>query len=288
MKPSVFIYGAGRVGLAVASLARVRGVEVRGLWNSRPLRPERAALAESLPLSIGEDPPAGEADLWLVAVPDDAIVPLSERLAETSGAEPRAVAHTAGAHPASLLEPLVARGIPSGSWHPAMTFRGADDDSAALARATIALEGAPMALEVLGAFTRALGLDPVVLAADRKPHYHAALVIASNGRMALDAAAADLLGETGLDAEAARSLLAPLVQRTEDNLRALRPRDALTGPVVRGDARTVAADLEALRDRPLLHRLYRAIGEVALELVPSEVRGPGHAEVADRIRTMLR
>lgn len=279
--PRVFVYGAGRVGLAIARLARERGVAVEGLWNPRPLSPERRALVEGFALAIADRPPAAPADLWLIAVPDDAIATVAERLAATDGPAPRGAAHCAGAHPAQLLAPLARRGIACGSWHPAMTFSGTASDAGALAGAVIALEGEPEAMELLRSFTRALGLPHVTLAADRKPHYHAALVFASNGRVALEAAAVRLLEESGLDEEAARSLLQPLVERTERNLRASLPAVALTGPAARGDARTVEANLKALRDHPALDDLYRALGKVALDLVPPDFRGEGHRAVAD-------
>jgi hypothetical protein len=56
--PSVFVYGAGRVGLAIANLARERGVDVVGLWNPHPLKPRRAALAKGFDLAINGQPPA--------------------------------------------------------------------------------------------------------------------------------------------------------------------------------------------------------------------------------------
>ena len=64
------------------------------------------------------------------------------------------------------------------------------------------------------------------------------------------------------------------------NLRAATPAHALTGPVARGDARTVRSQLEALADRPRLLALYRALGTFLLDLVPERVRGEGHHEVA--------
>ncbi|CAN5119446.1 DUF2520 domain-containing protein [soil metagenome] len=281
---AVFVCGAGRVGLAIARLARDRGMPVAGLWNPRPLRPDRAELAKPFRLMIGEFPSPVPADLWLITVPDDAIASVAERLIPVAGPRPKAAAHTAGALPGSLLHSLAAQGIACGSWHPAMTFLGTAADSEALAGATAALEGEPAALSVLTDFTRALGISHVVLAAGLKPHYHAALVLASNGRMALDAAAAELLRAVGLEPATARSLLEPLVERTERNLRRSGPAAALTGPAARGDVRTVAVELEALRDRPALDRLYRALAAVALDLVPPEVRGEGHYAVAERIR----
>jgi predicted short-subunit dehydrogenase-like oxidoreductase (DUF2520 family) len=285
--PSIHVYGTGRVGLAILSLARERGIEVTGAWNPRPLRPGRAALATGLSVDVAPEPPAVAADVWLIAVPDDAIAEVAERLAAGGGPRPGVVAHCAGALPASALEPLRAEGVALGSFHPAMTFRGAPGDAAALAGAVVAVEGEPRAAEVLERLADGLGVAHVSVAAEVKARYHTALVLASNGRMALDAAAARLLADAGLDEDGALALIRPLIARTEENLRRATPAHAHTGPVARGDARTVRLQLEALADHPRLSALYRALGTFLLDLVPDEVRGDGHHEVARLLATDL-
>jgi predicted short-subunit dehydrogenase-like oxidoreductase (DUF2520 family) len=239
-------------------------------------------------VGVAPTPRPAAADLWLVAVPDDAIAATGERLASelagAGGPRPRCAAHCAGAHTADLLAPLSGSGIPCGSWHPAMTFRGAPDDADALARAVVAVEGDSDAEKALRALADALGLACVSVAADRKPDYHAALVLAANGRVALNAAAARLLREAGLDEVMARSVLEPLVRRVEENLRAAFPEEALTGPVARGDVGTVRRQIAALGDRPDLLRLYRSMGAVIMEAVPIGLRGEGHHEVMRMMR----
>lgn len=278
--PSLHVYGAGRVGLAILALARERGVTIAGAWNPRELRRERSALAHGIPIVVSPDPPAVAADLWLIAVPDDAIAEVAERLAGSPGPRPRVLAHCAGAIPADLLRPLTTGGVACGSFHPAMTFRGAPGDAEALAGAVVAIEGEAAAVRLLERLADRLGVRRVAVAPDQKPRYHTALVLASNGRMALDAAAVRLLQEAGLDEAQSLALLRPLTARTESNLRAATPAHALTGPVARGDARTVRSQLEALADRPRLLALYRALGTFLLDLVPERVRGEGHHEVA--------
>lgn len=278
--PSLQVYGTGRVGLSILKLAHDRGVTLAGAWNPREVRAERRALVPGIPIEVSAEPPPIAADLWLIAVPDDAIANVAERLARAPGPRPTAVAHCAGAIPAALLEPLAVQGVACGSFHPAMTFRGAEGDAEALAGAVVAIEGEPRAVELLELLADRLGVRRVAVAAESKPRYHTALVLASNGRMALDAAAVRLLGEAGLDESEALSLLRPLIARTEENLRAATPAHALTGPVARGDARTVRSQLAALADRPRLLALYRALGTFLLDLVPSSVQGAGHREVA--------
>lgn len=284
--PSVQIYGAGRTGLAVARLARERGLTVTGIWSRRGPTPMLAALTRGLPLEVAESPAPAAAELWLLAVADDGVAELALGLAgllDDAAPRPVAAAHCAGARPLDDLAPLRSKGIACGTWHPAMTFRGAASDAAALARAWVALEADAAALEVLEAFTAALGLRSHAVAADRRPRYHTALVLAANGRVALQGAAERLLLDAGLDAPTARRVLAPLVMRTEENLRSVGPAGALTGPVARGDAVTFRAQLEALRDRPGIHQLYRALGVIALSLVPEAERGEGHREIAELI-----
>ena len=167
--PSLHVYGTGRVGLAILALARERGVTIAGAWNPRELRRERSALAHGIPIVVSPDPPTVAADLWLIAVPDDAIAAVAERLAASPGPRPKAVAHCAGALPASLLRPLATEGVACGSFHPAMTFRGAAGDAEALAGAVVAIEGEARAVALLERLADRLGVRRVAVAPDQKP-----------------------------------------------------------------------------------------------------------------------
>lgn len=284
-RPSLYVLGAGRVGLAVARLAVDRGVDLVGVWNRAPLSSPRCGLADGLPLEVAPVPPRRKADVWMLAVPDDAITPVAEALADARGPRPSVAAHCAGGRPTALLAPLRDVEIPCASWHPAMTFRGTASDSEALARAWIAIEGDPAAVVRLEALTDVLELRRIALDPAGKSRYHGALVLASNGRVALDGAAIGLLEDAGLDAKTARRLLAPLVERTDENLREAGPDVALTGPVARGDAETVRSQLAALADRPATREAYRALAALALSLVSAERRGSGHDRVADVLRS---
>ena len=94
------------------------------------------------------------------------------------------------------------------------------------------------------------------LAADDRAAYHAAASIASNFLVTLEAAAERLAAGTGLE----RDLLVPLVRATVENWAALGPERALTGPVARGDERTVARQRDAVAQRaPELLEMFEAL-----------------------------
>ena len=101
--------------------------------------------------------------------------------------------------------------------------------------------------------------------------WHAGATHASNHLVALVDQALDLLQHAGLDRDTGRAALLPLLSSTVENLREHQPGQALTGPVVRGDADVVARHLEALKETsPELASAYKALARRALDLARRE------------------
>jgi predicted short-subunit dehydrogenase-like oxidoreductase (DUF2520 family) len=97
---------------------------------------------------------------------------------------------------------------------------------------------------------RLLGGQPLRIPADAFATYHAGAVMASNQVTALLDAAIVLFGRAGVSERDALDALGPLCRTTLANTLAVGPAAALTGPVSRGDAGTVAAHLAALDAAP--------------------------------------
>jgi predicted short-subunit dehydrogenase-like oxidoreductase (DUF2520 family) len=126
------------------------------------------------------------------------------------------------------------------------------------------VEGTDRAVQVAEQLARLAGMRPFRLAASAKVVYHAGAVFAANYLVVVEAVAQRLLTLAGLRGEEAWQALRPLVAGTLENLSASGPPAALTGPVARGDARTVRRHLAALS--PDDAELYRVLGRAALEL----------------------
>jgi predicted short-subunit dehydrogenase-like oxidoreductase (DUF2520 family) len=109
--------------------------------------------------------------------------------------------------------------------------------------------------------------------------------MAANFPVVLAALAAAQLEAVGIDPEAARGIIAGLVSAAADSLRSLPARQALTGPVVRGDADTVARHLVALEDDPEALAVYVALSWAAVELAAA---GGTDADRLAEILTSLR
>jgi predicted short-subunit dehydrogenase-like oxidoreductase (DUF2520 family) len=63
-----------------------------------------------------------------------------------------------------------------------------------------------------------------------------------------------------------------------ENVSALAPSAALTGPVARGDVETVRAHLAALAEMPGVLEVYRALSRGAVPLAKSAGTDPGRLE----------
>ena len=244
---SVGVIGAGRLGTALSAALREAGLDVEG------------------PLGRGEVPRG--CDAIVLCVPDAEIAAAA---AVVAGAAPL-IGHTSGA---TGLDALAGAGGATGSdaaafgLHPLQTFAarggaepslgeaepptGEADPSPALAAfsgAGCAIAGdTPAALAFAGALARTLGMTPFEIDDAGRAAYHAAASVASNFLVTLQAAAERIAAGAGLEPEEARALLAPLLRRTLENVAALGPGRALTGPVARGDEATVEAHRQAVED----------------------------------------
>jgi predicted short-subunit dehydrogenase-like oxidoreductase (DUF2520 family) len=228
--PACAVVGHGRLGSALAQALRAAGARVDG--------------------PLGRGATAQDADVVLLAVPDAEIA-----RAAAAVAPGRLVGHCSGA---TTLAPLLARHADAFSLHPLMTIttRGA-----AFAGAHAAIAGSSDAARATAEqLARALGMTPFAVADADRPAYHAAASIASNFLVTLEWAA-ERVG--GLE----RAALAPLVRATVENWVAEGARDALTGPIARGDDETVDQQRRAVADRaPDLSDLFDALTRATRDL----------------------
>lgn len=241
---TVGVVGAGRVGCALAAalqLAGHRPVAVSGV--SERSRSRAAELLPGVPL-VEPAEVLARAELVLLTVPDDALPGLVTGLAETGAVRPGTlVAHTSGRYGADVLAPALRAGALPLALHPVMTFTGTPVDVQRLAGCSFGVT-APEELRLAAeALVIEMGGEPEWVAEETRPLYHAALAMGANHLVTLVAQSMELLRESGVSAP--DRMLGPLLGAALDN--ALRSGDAaLTGPVARGDAGTVAAHVREL------------------------------------------
>ncbi len=275
----VGVLGTGRVGAVLGAALAAAGhqvVKITAVSAASRRRAERF-------LPTAQIAPADEvvsaAELVLVAVPDDALRPLVAGLASTGAWRAgQLVAHTSGAHGISVLDAAAARGVLPLALHPVMTFAGRPEDLERLRGASWGVT-APEALRpVAENLVDEMGGEPVWVPELARPSYHAALTVGANHLTTLVNDAVELLGGAGVEHPV--RLLAPLLTAALDN--ALRLGDqAMTGPVSRGDATTIATHVRTLTDQPGQLASYVALARRTTEraLASGRIRPEQAAEI---------
>jgi predicted short-subunit dehydrogenase-like oxidoreductase (DUF2520 family) len=257
----IFVLGAGRAGLGLTRALRASGVEVIGVHGRHDAGGPDRITTGALPDTIRH------ATAVIVAVRD---AQLDDALRELAGAALKpemVVLHASGSATPRELEMLRSRGHPCGTFHPLLPLADPSRASTLFRGAWIGIDGDPAAMHAARALADQRGAHVLEIPRGAKAPYHAAAVIASNFPVVLLALAERLLAASGVDAATARDALRPLFLAAADNAASARDAAlALTGPVVRGDAGTVRAHLEALRGDPEILEVYRALARAAVDV----------------------
>lgn len=266
-RPRIGVVGAGRVGAVLAAKFADAGYPigaVSGHSDATTLR-----IATLLP-AVRVDTPAGvvaHSDVVFVCVPDDILADVAAELAEAIRPG-QIVAHTSGRHGLAVLEPIERSGGRIVAFHPAMTFTGtAHDLERTCVFGVTARDADRAAVETLASD---LGGPVEWIAETDRVVYHAALAHGANHLVTVVSQAMGLLRSAGLSEPDA--VLRPLLEAALDNTLQF-DLAALTGPVVRGDAETVGAHLEALQEHdPTTRDSYLALARATTRAAQSDGR----------------
>ena len=205
-----------------------------------------------------------DADLVLLAVPDDVLPALVAGLVDTGAIHAgQFVAHPSGRYGTEVLEPAQRVGALTLAIHPVMTFTGTTVDLARLADCPFGVTSSDAVRPVAEALVVEMGGEPVWVPEEARGLYHAAIASGANYLMTVVLQSLELLRDAGMTEP--QRLMAPLLSASLDN--ALRHGDAaLTGPVARGDADTVAHHLHRIAEvSPAAAAAYRALARLTAD-----------------------
>ena len=276
-EPTLAFVGAGRAGSALARGLAGAGHRIVAVHSRTPSH--AAALAEEtgadvVPTAVAA---ARRADITFLTVPDPEIVRVAATIAATGMALPgRGVVHCSAAQGLGCLASIRLTTAQVGSFHPLQALAGAQS-ARLLAGSSFAVEADEPLRSQLRGLVASLRGHLIDVPADGRALYHAAAVLAGNAPLALLARASSLLAEAGVAPGDAHRALAALLAGAAANAADAGPASALTGPVVRGDAATVARHLGVLGADPSTRELYRRLGLETLALAGPE----GREAVAD-------
>ena len=184
-------------------------------------------------------------DILFITVVDGAIEMVWDQI-KRFNLEGKIICHCSGAMSSDVFSNIDKCKAYRYSVHPLFACSSKDNSYKDISSALFTIEGSKEKLDFMKNLVESLGNKVQVIKAKDKVKYHASAVMASNQMIGLIKTACDLLKESGFSQENALSAIKPLIYGNIDNVYRQGLKDALTGPVARGDMGTVNKHLNVL------------------------------------------
>lgn len=187
-----------------------------------------------------------DADIYLIAVADDAITEVAQSISQKKGL----VAHTSGSMEMNVI-PNENRGV----FYPLQTFT--EGKSVNFDSIPICIEAKQdSSLELLQNLGSLISKKVYEIDSQKRKKLHLAAVFVNNFTNHLYGIGETICQEAGLSFD----LLRPLILETAEKVQTLSPKDAQTGPARRGDTKSMENHLNLLEDSKQIE-LYTLLSE---------------------------
>lgn len=246
----VVLIGAGNVGFHLGIKLHEIGIDVLEVFS------RTKAKAKYLAQKIDAKPRANlqkittKADLYIIAVKDDAIASVAEQLGKTN-IQDQLVVHTSGGTNTAMIGAWLTN---FGSFYPLQTFSISKQPN---------WQTIPICVDANSKKHRkklrklAQKITPKVyeINDEQRTILHVAAVFVNNFSNHLFHIGATICEKENLDFD----ILKPLIQETVEKLNSGTPADMQTGPALRKDKKTIATHLTYLKKHPDFKKLYEAL-----------------------------
>jgi predicted short-subunit dehydrogenase-like oxidoreductase (DUF2520 family) len=239
--------GAGKVGTALGIYLKEKGFELSGYYSRSKDSCVQAAIRTQSNYYSTLKPLVEASDILFITTSDDQIESVAKQLCEECCLKPgQLIIHTSGALPSTVLNVVKAFGCFTYSMHPLQAFADVDKSVSDLSNTYFCIEGDEEKISILEELLHTCKNAYFKVRPEQKILYHASACMLSNYLVTLIHNSLKLLDDIQLDNSTAFKAMLPLVNSTIQNVLELGTKDALTGPISRGDIDTVKKQFEAI------------------------------------------
>lgn len=247
---NIVIIGAGNLAFHLGKAFYVIGKNILQVYSrSEGSATQLASLINAEAIS-DFNAIATTADLYIIAVADDAISEVADKLQLND----QLVVHTSG----SVGMEVLSKGSNNiGVFYPLQTFSKLKDPD--FTSIPICLEAnSQLSLKLLKSLGEELSNQVQFVNSKQRKVLHLAAVFACNFPNLLYTAAEKLLEENDLSFE----ILKPLIAETADKVQQILPSQAQTGPAFRNDIKIMNQHIMMLRDHKALEEIYVMLSRI--------------------------
>jgi len=263
------LIGCGRVGVTIFSILRTRN-RIVGVYDSNARKQKTAVRSLRIRRNHTYEELISQSEVLFIATPDDAIIRAYHKM-QPSLKGRKYVFHFSGILPADTLSKK--KNVFRASIHPFATFP----------RIMIAprkkhfflsVEGDPQAIKCAHAIFNSQHFTLKSIRKKDKPLYHLIGVFSSNLLVGLVGATYQSANMMGWREKDIRHLIFPIITETLNNIEEYGLKESLSGPLRRGDVRTIEEHLKALQKNKYLLRVYKSLSAYIMHAIISGEKNP--------------
>lgn len=264
--PRINFIGCGRLGKTLASLfkikkvANINGVVCSSISNSIS---SIKVIGEGIPCKTISELP--NADIHFITTKDDMISEMCDELVRKNLSN-SIIVHCSGSLSSEVLTKAKIAGHSVASIHPIKSFADIEESIRSFPGTYCAIEGDEIAVPVIKELFTNIGANIFQINKNKKSLYHAAGVIANNYMVTLHHTATQCYESADIDKKTASVLVSKLASEALNNITSMSHEKALTGPLQRGDTKTIRNHTIALSGLPIIQNMYKALGLATLPL----------------------
>lgn len=261
--------GAGKVGFSLGKYLTENNVEVVGYYSRK--YESACAAAEFTKTEAFKTPKelVEECEMICLTVPDGLIVEIADEIInmcikEGIDIKDKIFCHMSGALSSEVFSGITANKISSYSIHPLLAVNDKLKSYKEFSKALFTIEGEEKNIEKVKSVFEKMGNKVITIQAKDKAGYHAAAVLGSNLMLGLFETVIEEMVNAGFERKMAEKVMVPFVCNNIEHLKENSMEDALTGPVVRGDVKTVKMHLNMLENDN--RKIYGLLSKKALNI----------------------
>ncbi len=247
---NIVIIGAGNVGYHLIDKFLRKGIPILQVYSRSKTKTNRIEKKFSLDTVNRLREVTPSADLYIVAVKDDAIPVVAKKISKAIGKN-KLVVHTSGSVPATVFKPFFKK---YGVFYPLQTL--STERKVSFEKIPVCVDSnSEKDLKKLMRLAKKISKNVHHISDDQRAVLHVAAVFVSNFTNYMYTIGESILSVENLSFE----LLHPLILETAKKIKTGSPKQMQTGPAIRGDRKTIEKHLLYLEKYPDYQMLYDMI-----------------------------
>jgi predicted short-subunit dehydrogenase-like oxidoreductase (DUF2520 family) len=286
---SIALIGAGKVAWSLVPSLKENGYNISVIISRDIKDAEELAVEYKVESFSSELKSIEHSDIIFLTLPDDQLQVVSDKISALylNDLSSKIFVHLSGVCSSSELKSLSVKGTATASFHIMQTFPSKRRVSTKESYAAIETSD-DYAAEFLFKLASDLGLNAFRISADKKAAYHLAGVFASNFLVSNFYAAEELFKSTGSEVDFSR-FIEPIVSNTINNIYKNGTLNSLSGPVERGDIKTIKIHIKALSTQSRLLKSYIIQSLNIIDIKKEQGKlSPAHEEIEQLLNEVLK